>query len=78
MWVPHEVGNLQVVTRAANVYESASDEADWAMKAEAMTAMAMAMQDRRKAVVAALRAAALRLTRERSRDETASQTIRRV
>jgi hypothetical protein len=37
-------GNLQVVTRAANFFKSASDEADWRLKAEAMHRMAIAMQ----------------------------------
>ncbi len=38
--------NLQIVTRAANFYKSASDEADWALKAKAMRKMAVAMQQR--------------------------------
>ena len=42
----YEVGNLQVVTRAANFYKSASDDADWALKAKALTSMALAMQER--------------------------------
>lgn len=42
-------GNLQVVTRAANFYKSASDEADWDLKAKALEKMAIAMQQRRKA-----------------------------
>jgi len=42
-------GNLQVVTRAANFYKSASDEADWALKARALESMAFAIQNRRKA-----------------------------
>lgn len=42
-------GNLQVVTRAANYFKSASDEQDWALKAEAMERMAIATQQRRKA-----------------------------
>ena len=42
-------GNLQVVTRAANFYKSASDEADWSLKAQALEKMALAMQRRRKA-----------------------------
>jgi hypothetical protein len=46
-------GNLQIVTRAANFYKSASDEADWALKAEALTRMALAMQRARKASEAA-------------------------
>ncbi len=41
-------GNLQIVTRAANFFKSASDEADWALKASAMEHMAIAMQQRRK------------------------------
>lgn len=42
-------GNLQVVTRAANFYKSASDEKDWALKAMALERMAIAIQKRRKA-----------------------------
>ena len=45
----YEVGNLQVVTRAANFYKSASDDADWALKAKALRSMAIAMQEKRKA-----------------------------
>ena len=41
-------GNLQIVTRAANFFKSASDEKDWALKAAAMERMAIAMQQRRK------------------------------
>jgi hypothetical protein len=41
-------GNLQIVTRAANFFKSASNEADWALKAAAMEHMAIAMQQRRK------------------------------
>jgi hypothetical protein len=41
-------GNLQVVTRAANFYKSASDEADWALKANALEHMAIAIQAKRK------------------------------
>lgn len=41
-------GNLQIVTRAANFFKSASDEADWVLKADAMERMAIAMQQRRK------------------------------
>jgi hypothetical protein len=41
-------GNLQIVTRAANFFKSASDEKDWALKADAMERMAIAMQKRRK------------------------------
>jgi hypothetical protein len=37
-------GNLQVVTRAANFFKSASDEYDWKLKADAMFRMAVAMQ----------------------------------
>ena len=44
----YEVGNLQVVTRAANFFKSASDEVDWALKAKALKAMAIAMQDRQR------------------------------
>lgn len=40
-------GNLQVVTRAANFFKSASDEKDWKLKAKAMRQMAIAMQQRR-------------------------------
>lgn len=42
-------GNLQIVTRAANFYKSASDEADWKAKAQAMEMMAIAIQKQRKA-----------------------------
>jgi len=42
-------GNLQVVTRAANFYKSASDDADWAQKADALHRMAVALQRLRKA-----------------------------
>lgn len=42
-------GNLQIVTRAANFFKSASDELDWAQKADAMERMAIAIQQRRKA-----------------------------
>lgn len=45
-------GNLQVVTRAANFFKSASDEVDWRLKAEAMERMAVAMQRARKAAEA--------------------------
>lgn len=41
-------GNLQVVTRAANFFKSASDEDDWKLKASAMEKMAIAMQKARK------------------------------
>jgi hypothetical protein len=37
---------LQVVTRVANFYKSASDDADWSFKAKAMRQMALAMQKR--------------------------------
>ena len=40
--------NLQVVTRAANFYKSASDESDWAEKKKAMEKMAIAIQKHRK------------------------------
>lgn len=42
-------GNLQVVTRSANFFKSASDEEDWLQKANAMEHMAIAMQRKRKA-----------------------------
>lgn len=41
-------GNLQIVTRAANFFKSASDDADWALKADAMERMAIAIQQRRR------------------------------
>lgn len=41
-------GNLQVVTRAANFYKSASDEADWALKEDALFRMAVAIDRKRK------------------------------
>lgn len=41
--------NLQVVTRAANFYKSASDLNDWVLKAEALERMAIAIQQGRKA-----------------------------
>jgi Mrr N-terminal domain len=41
-------GNLQVVTRAANFYKSASDDTDWKLKALALEHMAVALQARRK------------------------------
>jgi hypothetical protein len=41
-------GNLQIVTRAANFFKSASDEQDWALKADAMERMAIAIQQNRK------------------------------
>jgi hypothetical protein len=44
-------GNLQVVTRAANFYKSASDEDDWIAKAEAMEKMAIAIQRQRKTLL---------------------------
>lgn len=40
--------NLQIVTRAANFYKSASDEADWHDKAQALEKMALAIQRCRK------------------------------
>lgn len=42
-------GNLQIVTRAANFYKSASDEGDWKLKAIAMEKMALAIQRKRRA-----------------------------
>lgn len=42
-------GNLQVVTRAANFFKSASDPDDWARKAKAMISMAAAMQRNQRA-----------------------------
>ncbi len=45
----YEPRNLQVVTRAANFYKSASDEVDWVMKAKAMVSMAVAMEARTEA-----------------------------
>lgn len=42
-------GNLQIVTRAANFFKSASDDKDWELKAAAIERMAIAMQQRRKA-----------------------------
>ncbi|WP_319545929.1 hypothetical protein [Ruegeria conchae] len=42
-------GNLQIVTRAANFYKSASDAEDWAEKALALEKMAIAIQKYRKA-----------------------------
>jgi hypothetical protein len=41
--------NLQIVTRAANFYKSASDAADWDLKKEALYRMALAIQKRRNA-----------------------------
>ncbi len=41
-------GNLQIVTRAINFFKSASDEADWLDKADALERMAYALQKRRK------------------------------
>lgn len=43
------VGNLQIVTRAANFYKSASDQVDWEAKADALLKMAIAMQRKLKA-----------------------------
>lgn len=40
-------GNLQVVTRAANFYKSASDQEDWALKEDALYRMAVAIKKRR-------------------------------
>lgn len=40
--------NLQIVTRAANFYKSASDESDWGEKKKAMEKMAIAIQKHRK------------------------------
>jgi hypothetical protein len=42
-------GNLQIVTRAANFYKSASDSADWALKEDALYRMAVSISRRRKA-----------------------------
>lgn len=39
-------GNLQVVTRAANFYKSASDVADWTLKEEALLKMANSLRRR--------------------------------
>jgi len=39
-------GNLQVVTRAANFYKSASDDADWKLKEEALLTMARSLRGR--------------------------------
>jgi len=39
----YEPGNVQIVTRAANFYKSASDEGDWALKAHALRQMAATM-----------------------------------
>lgn len=44
-------GNLQIVTRAANFFKSASDDADWALKAAAMERMAIAIQQRRNEAI---------------------------
>lgn len=41
--------NLQIVTRAANFFKSASDDQDWRAKREALEKMAMAIQQQRKA-----------------------------
>lgn len=40
--------NLQIVTRAAHFFKSASDEADWIDKADALERMALAIQRRRR------------------------------
>lgn len=42
----HVRGNLQVVTRAANFYKSASDMADWKLKEEALLKMADRLRSR--------------------------------
>jgi hypothetical protein len=42
------LGNMQIVTRAANFFKSASDAADWADKSLAMEQMAIALQRKRK------------------------------
>lgn len=39
-------GNLQVVTRSANFYKSASDAADWKLKEEALLKMARSLKER--------------------------------
>lgn len=44
-------GNLQIVTRAANFYKSASNAADWELKAHAMERMAVAIQRSRNETV---------------------------
>ena len=44
----YEYGNLQVVTRAANFYKSASDAGDWQLKAKAMRSMVIAIQEAEK------------------------------
>jgi hypothetical protein len=41
-------GNLQVVTRAANFFKSASDEDDWALKEKALIRMAISLQRKHK------------------------------
>ena len=41
-------GNLQIVTRAANFYKSASDEEDWSLKEKALVWMAAALQHRQR------------------------------
>lgn len=41
------LGNLQVVTSAANFYKSASDEADWTLKEEALLKMARSLRSRK-------------------------------
>lgn len=50
-------GNLQVVTRAANFFKSASDAEDWKRKEDAMLCMALALQRARKAEISAALAA---------------------
>ena len=44
----YEYGNLQVVTRGANFYKSASDVEDWQIKAKAMKQMVLATQEAEK------------------------------
>lgn len=50
-------GNLQVVTRAANFFKSASNAEDWRQKENAMLCMALALQRARKAELSAALAA---------------------
>ncbi len=42
-------GNLQIVTRAANFYKSASDASDWQLKEDALYRVAVAIHRRRMA-----------------------------
>lgn len=49
----YEPGNLQVVTRAANFFKSASDAAEWEQKADAIYKMAVGMKRRREKAAAA-------------------------